>query len=60
MSNYLIYHELYESIWVMKKGFTTLNKLKKIFHMFSCTIDCEILVQGGMIFKKSFKSYSKN
>jgi hypothetical protein len=60
MSNYLVYHELYEGIWVMKKGFTTLNKLEKIFHMFSCSIDCEILAQGRMKFKKSFKSYSKN
>jgi hypothetical protein len=31
-----------------------------MFYMFSNGIDCEILAEGGMIFEKSFKSYSND
>ena len=41
-------------------GFITLGELEKIFHMFSNSIDWEILGQGGMRFEKSFKSYSND
>ena len=46
-------------IWVIKREFTTLCELEKIFHAFSNSIDCENLIHGEMKFKKSFKSYSK-
>jgi hypothetical protein len=45
---------------VIKRWFITLGKWKKIFHMFSNSIDCKILMQGGMITEKSFKLYSND
>jgi hypothetical protein len=45
---------------VVKRWFITVGKLEKIFHLFSNSIDWEILNQCGMIFEKSFKSYSND
>ena len=45
---------------MIKGGFITLGELEKIFHMFSNSIDWEILGQSGMRFEKSFKSYSND
>jgi hypothetical protein len=45
---------------VIKKGFITLGELGKIFHLFSNSIDWEILGQGGIRFEKSFKSNSND
>jgi hypothetical protein len=38
----------------------TLDELKKIFHLFSNTIDWEILGQDGMRFENGFKFYSND
>jgi hypothetical protein len=38
------------------RGFITLGELRKLFNVFSNNIDCEVLTQGGKI----FKSYLKN
>jgi hypothetical protein len=43
-----------------KEDFITLCELEKMFHLFSNSIDWEILGQGGMRFKKGFKSYSND
>jgi len=37
-----------------------IDELRKIFYMFSNSIDSEILVQSEMRFEKGFKSYLKN
>jgi len=37
---------------VINKGFINLVELEKIFHMFSNSIDCDILVYNGMIFER--------
>jgi hypothetical protein len=41
---------------VIKRGFITLGELEKMFHLFSNSIDWEILSQDEMRFEKSFKS----
>jgi hypothetical protein len=38
----------------------TLDELRKIFHLFSNTIDWEILGQDGMRFENGFKFYSND
>ena len=43
---------------MIKRGFITLGELEKIFHLFSNSIEWEIISQGGMRFEKGFKSYS--
>jgi hypothetical protein len=45
---------------VIKRGFIFLDELGKMFHLLSNDIDYKIHTQGGMRFKKAFKSYSKN
>jgi len=45
---------------MIKRGFIILGELGKIFHLFSNSIDWEIIGQGGMRFEKNFKSYSNN
>jgi len=40
---------------VITRFASTLGELEKILHMFSNSIDYEILGQGGMSFEKSFK-----
>jgi hypothetical protein len=37
-----------------------IDELRKMFYMFSKSIDSEILVKSEMRFEKDFKSYSKN
>jgi hypothetical protein len=37
-----------------------MGELEKISHMFSNSIDWEILYSGGMRFKKNFNFYSNN
>ena len=49
---------LYKGTWAIKRGFIILSELRKIFHLFSNSIDWKILAQGEMRFKKSSKSYS--
>jgi hypothetical protein len=60
MSRYWVYHKLYDNIWVIKRRFIILGELDKIYHMFSNSIDCELISQGGIRFEKNFKSYSNN
>jgi hypothetical protein len=54
-----VYHELYESTSVIKRGFITLSELEKIFYLFSNSIDWDIIGQSDIRFEieKSFKSY---
>jgi hypothetical protein len=40
--------------WIINRGFIILGELGKMFHMFSNSIDYEIIGQGGMSFEKSF------
>ena len=54
---YWVYHELYEGIWVINRWLIILCELGKVFHCYRINIDCEILAQGELKFKKSFKSY---
>jgi len=41
--------------YVITRFASTLGELEKILHVFSNSIDYEILGQGGMSFEKSFK-----
>jgi hypothetical protein len=45
---------------MIKRGFITLDELGKIFHLFSNSINWEIIGQRGMRFQKSFKFYSND
>jgi hypothetical protein len=45
---------------VIKRGLIILGELEKMFHLFSNSIDEEILGQDGMRFETLFKSYSNN
>jgi hypothetical protein len=45
---------------VIKRTFITLGELGKVFHLFSNSIDWEIIGQCGIRFKKSFKSYKND
>jgi hypothetical protein len=45
---------------VIKREFITLGELEKRFHLFSNSIDWEIISQYGMRFEKSFKYYSND
>jgi len=45
---------------MIKKWFIILSELEKIFDLFSNSIDREIIMQGRMIFQKTFKYYLKN
>ena len=42
-------------IFKCKNRFIILGELEKLFHVFSNSIDCEIIGQCGMSFEKSFK-----
>ena len=42
-----------KDIWVIKRWLIILYKLKKIFHLLSNNIDCEIIAQGRMRFKNN-------
>ena len=55
MGRYLIWNELYKGTWVIKKEFITLGELKKMFHMFSNSIDWEIIGKDEIRFKKRIK-----
>ena len=46
-------------IFKCKNRFIILGELEKLFHVFSNSIDCEIIGQCGMSFEKSFKILSK-
>jgi hypothetical protein len=45
---------------VIKRGFITPGELEKMFHLFSNSIDWEILSQDEIRFEKSFKSNSND
>ena len=53
-------YKLYEGIWVIKSGFITLSEFKKIFYLFSNSIDCETLAKMKRVLKRVSKSYSNN
>jgi hypothetical protein len=44
----------------LREDFITLCEIEKMFHLFSNSINWEIFGQGGMRFKKGFKSYSND
>ena len=45
---------------MINRVFITLDELEQMLYMFSNNIDCEIIAQSGMKFKKSFEFYLMN